>query len=221
MWKKIATTAFALAALALAPQAGADDWWDDDDDDRGRYRHAERDYDRDYERDRRQGRYRHATYDRGGEYVYADVVDVEPLFRTVRVRRPERECWDEEVYDDRRRRHSTAPATIAGGLIGGAVGRQFGDGKGRDAMTVVGTLIGSAIANDRATQRHYDDYDRPRVRVVERCETHWQSYDDRRLEGYRVTYVYGGREYTTRTAHEPGDRIRVNVAVTPVHARRW
>lgn len=215
MWKTIATTALAFAALGLTPMAGADDWWDEDDD--RRYRQAQRDYPRDY----RDSRYR-PGYDGRGDYVYAEVVDVEPLFRTVRVRRPERECWDEEVYDDRYRRHrGTAPATVAGGIIGGAVGRQFGDGKGRDAMTVVGTLIGSAIAHDRAAQRHYDDYDRPRVRVVERCETHWQTYDDRRLEGYRVTYVYGGREYTTRTAHEPGDRIRVNVAVTPVHARRW
>lgn len=213
MLQKIAITLTALASLGLATHASANDsWWSDDD---NRYRKTDSRYDRHDDR----GSYRHSGYDR--DYVYAEVVDVKPLYRYVRVRRPERECWDEEVYDERRRRHGTAPATIAGGLIGGAVGRQFGDGKGRDAMTVVGTLIGSAIAHDRAADRHYDDYDRPRTRVVERCETRWDTYDDRRLEGYRVTYWYGGREYTTRTAHEPGDRIRVKVAVTPVSTRRY
>ena len=208
MWKKIAATALALAGLALTTQAVADDdsWWKDDG-----YRVSDGRYD-----SGRDARYRHSA--RGDDYVYADVVAAEPIYRHVRVRRPERECWDEEVYD-RPQYRGTARATVAGGVIGGAVGRQFGDGKGRDAMTVLGALLGSAIANDVAERDRYGDYDR--VRTVERCETHWQTYEDRRIEGYRVTYVYGGRRYTTRMAHEPGRRVRVRVAVTPVAYERY
>ena len=29
--------------------------------------------------------------------------------------------------------------------------------------------------------------------------------------GYEVTYRYGGREYTTRMDHDPGERMRVRV----------
>jgi len=45
----------------------------------------------------------------------------------------------------------------------------------------------------------------------ERCrtETNWRDTD--RVLGYEVTYRYGGREYTTRMDHDPGDRMRVRV----------
>lgn len=147
------------------------------------------------------------------EYDYARVLDAEPIVRYVTVRVPQRECWDEEVWVDDRRHGGTAGATIAGGLIGGVIGRQIGGGSGRDAMTLVGTLVGSAIANDRARARegggdgYYD--------TVRRCETRDAVREERRVDGYRVTYLYNGKEYTTRTRHDPGDRIRVRVSVRP------
>ena len=53
----------------------------------------------------------------------------------------------------------------------------------------------------------------PQARDVQRCAT----FDATRsqLTGYEVHYVYGGREYTTQLAYDPGDRIRVNVDVQP------
>jgi hypothetical protein len=66
-----------------------------------------------------------------------------------------------------------------------------------------------------------DDGDRDQVTVGggyqrisdggERCrrETSWRDTD--RVLGYEVTYRYGGREYTTRMDHDPGDRMRVRV----------
>jgi len=38
---------------------------------------------------------------------------------------------------------------------------------------------------------------------------------EERVEGYRVTYVYHGREYTTRMPYDPGQRVRVNIDVSP------
>ncbi|MEJ2603123.1 MAG: glycine zipper 2TM domain-containing protein [Gammaproteobacteria bacterium] len=193
----------------------------------------------DHDRDWRNGP------DRGAGYDYARVVDVDPIVRYVQVRTPVRECWEEAryyetAYDDHRGRRShrnsrdygggrddrgTAGATIAGGIIGGVIGRQFGGGSGRDAMTVVGTLVGAAIGNDRARRaetydryEHYDDYRayERHSRPVTRCETRYQSREEERIDGYRVTYRYRGQTYTTRTDHDPGDRLRVRVAVTPV-----
>jgi uncharacterized protein YcfJ len=50
-----------------------------------------------------------------------------------------------------------------------------------------------------------------------RTETNWRSTD--RVLGYEVTYRYGGREYTTRMDHDPGERMHVrvneNYTVTP------
>ena len=50
---------------------------------------------------------------------------------------------------------------------------------------------------------------------MERCEVNYVTEQRRELEGYRVTYRYGGRNYTTRTRTHPGTRIRVQVEVTP------
>lgn len=45
------------------------------------------------------------------------------------------------------------------------------------------------------------------------CQTvdHWQT----RANGYAVTYEYRGRRYTTVLPHDPGDRLKVRISVTP------
>lgn len=166
----------------------------------------------------------------GVQYQYAPVVDVEPIVRLVRVERPRRECWDEEVYEEvpgpahnyGRSGRGSAGATIAGGVVGGVIGRQFGGGKGRDAMTLFGTLVGAAIANDRSARQqagyrsaqHYD-YERRPV-TVERCRVDTESFEEERVEGYRVTYLYDGDTYTMRTREHPGEQVKLRVAVRPV-----
>ena len=45
----------------------------------------------------------------------------------------------------------------------------------------------------------------------ERCRTETNYRDTDRVLGFEVTYRYGGREYTTRMDHDPGDRMRVRV----------
>lgn len=202
MLRKIAQTLAAFIPLAMSATAQADHgWWEDDNSD-VQYRQAS---DRSYRND---------------GYVYADVTDVKPVYRYVQVRVPQQECWNEQVQDRGHRRHNdTVVSTVTGGVIGGAIGRQFGDGDGRDAMTILGALVGSAIANDNRRNNHYRA--RPAVRTVERCTTRYTSREERRLDGYHVTYVYAGRRYATRTPNDPGDRIRVRVAVTPAKTGRY
>jgi uncharacterized protein YcfJ len=86
---------------------------------------------------------------------------------------------------------------------------------------------------DRPSYTYYRDYDGDDLpdavtiesssRVVSgsqqhcRTETDWRTSD--RVLGYEVTYRYGGREYTTRMDHDPGNRLRVRVnydySITP------
>ncbi len=152
-------------------------------------------------------------------YDYAEVISVEPLFRRARTTVPRRECWDEEVTvrtrDRDRRSGSSLGSVIAGGVIGGVVGHQFGSGSGNDAATAVGALLGSAIASNRGKDSDRESTVTERVKVVERCENRRETREEERADGYRVTYVYAGNEYTTRTQTDPGDKLRVRVAVTP------
>lgn len=185
------------------------------------------------------------NYGRGGSnYDYARVVRVDPLRRQVRVLEPRRECHLETVYDrdyyrtsrdpyyydrgDGRGSVSATNGAIIGGLIGGAVGNQVGRGDGRRIATVAGALIGAAIGHDAGKRREsdrtagryddrYDDRDGDygRSREVERCRVRHEERYEERIDGYRVTYEYNGREYTTRMPYDPGRQVRVRVDVFP------
>lgn len=154
------------------------------------------------------------SYDRhvSNEYDYAPVTHVEPIVRQVRVETPNRECYD-EVQTVESRPHISDPEvggrTLVGAIIGGVVGHQFGSGRGRDAATVAGAAIGAGVGYDAAARRSAS----VREEIVQHCETRYEKRYEERIDGYRVTYEYNGREYTTRLPYDPGERIRVRVAV--------
>ena len=179
--------------------------------------------------------------------VYADVVDVRPVYREARYSEPRRECWTEEVrtvvregyvehrvdhdggYREHRRGNGEA---VVGGLIGGVVGNQLGRNAsrgGRAGATIAGAIVGSAIANEAsagATRHRRDRYERhvvPRTvyetRPVERCRTVETSRSERRLQHYDVTYRYEGRTFTTRLPRDPGPRLELNLELTPARRR--
>lgn len=159
--------------------------------------------------------YSNSRHNRNDGYEYAPVTRVEPIVRQVRVETPRRECWDEtQVVESRP--HISDPAvggrTLLGGIIGGVIGHQIGSGRGRDAATVAGAVIGSGVGYDAARRRAGNDVEE---RVVQRCTTRYQNEYEERIDGYRVTYEYNGREFTTRMPYDPGERIRVRVAVSP------
>jgi uncharacterized protein YcfJ len=165
---------------------------------------------------------RDSRYDDGFEY--ARVVNVEPLVSRVRVSSPQRECWNETRYDetpnypDRRERGSIARSTLLGGLIGAAVGHRAGHGRRHEGGAVVaGAVIGSTIGRDIAERRvdRNRAYVPPREYTVERCEVRYHDEWQERVDSYRVTYLYNGRERVTELPYNPGERIRVRVDVTP------
>lgn len=153
-------------------------------------------------------------------YDYARVVDVDPIIHRVRVSEPREECYTETQYEDTgsyRRSQPAAGQMILGGIIGAAIGNQIGRGDGRRAATVAGAVVGSAIGHDAAHRRsgRDDGYTEVRARDVERCTVRYEERYEERIDGYRVTYVYNGREFNTRLPYDPGDKIRVRVDVRP------
>ncbi|MEO7773569.1 MAG: glycine zipper 2TM domain-containing protein [Steroidobacteraceae bacterium] len=166
-------------------------------------------------------RHNDRNFDRG--YDYARVVDVDPIVNRMRVSVPTQQCWNEERYESggyrqsSPRQSSSAGATLVGGLLGAVVGNQFGHGDGRRAATVAGAVLGAAVGSQTAASRGQRDdyYDEPIRRDVERCQTHYEDRVEERIEGYRVSYVYNGRRYTTQMPYDPGNRIRIRVNVHP------
>ncbi|MFC6838925.1 glycine zipper 2TM domain-containing protein [Xanthomonas theicola] len=173
--------------------------------------------------------YRDRGYPAGGSYEYARVVRADPILAHVRGPRETTErCYERPAsdgyvengyggsyYNDgyRGTDGGRSAATVVGGIAGALLGSRVGGGSGRFVGTAVGTMVGGL-----AGRSIYDSNARTTVRTgsVSVCQPvsyRTESYD--RVDGYDVTYEYGGRYYHTRSEQRPGDRIRVRVDVLP------
>ncbi|MEL7186692.1 MAG: glycine zipper 2TM domain-containing protein [Pseudomonadota bacterium] len=149
-------------------------------------------------------------------YDYAKVISAQPLVRYVTVTTPVRECWEEmQYYSVDTRPHNGGGSTLLGAVIGGAIGHQFGSGRGNDAATVAGALIGAAVGGDAARKRNAGYGVETHARPVKRCETRYKKRQEERIDGYRVTYRYNGQKYVTEMPYDPGNRMRVRVDIRP------
>jgi uncharacterized protein YcfJ len=146
----------------------------------------------------------------------ANVINVEPIIRTVQVTVPQRECYQQEVrtpvYQGGR---GSEGATVVGGVVGGILGHKLSHGHGPG--TVAGTLLGAAIGNQIGQANAQPPSYHEDISYQERCDVHELSHSEQRTEGYRVTYRYKGETFTTQMPHEPGKHLRVQVSVTPVN----
>lgn len=158
----------------------------------------------------------HNARNTGPMYDYAKVISSQPIVRYVTITTPVKECWqDTEYYTVNHRPYGNAGSTLFGAILGGVVGHQFGSGRGNDAATVAGSLIGAAIANDASERRHGGSYATTHSRPVTRCETQYREHQEERIDGFNVVYRYNGQKYATRMPHDPGKRIRVRVDIRP------
>ena len=146
--------------------------------------------------------------------VSARVVAVEPLVRHVTVDRPREQCWNEVVREPVRS-FGVAGPTAAGAIVGAAIGRQFGSGNDRDALTVLGAVAGGTVAHQRAVR---NGAAATRDVSVQRCEVVNDRVTEQVSDGYLVTYRLDGQRYTMRTDRHPGDWVQI--AAQPVGYRQ-
>lgn len=139
----------------------------------------------------------------------ARVIHSMPIYRTVRVNQPHQQCHEKETYYGSDG-NSYMPM-IAGGVIGGIVGNQFGKGNGKTFMTIAGSVIGSSIGHDVSTQNGYQP---PHYKTV--CETINNYHEEQVIDSYRVTYKYDGRKFTTTMPYDPGDYLKIKVSIRPL-----
>lgn len=142
-------------------------------------------------------------------YVYAPVIDYEPIYVTERVPVEREVCWQEHRHASHH--GNSATGTIAGAIIGGVVGNQFGGGSGKTVLTAAGAALGASIGHD-ASRRHRRGY----PQSYRRCEIQVDYESRSYTSGYDVRYEYNGEVFETRTRSEPGDVIRLEVSARPV-----
>lgn len=133
----------------------------------------------------------------------AEVLEVEPLTRTIKVAR--QVCADEIVSEEAATRDPNRIAgSVVGAVVGGVLGSQVGGGSGQKAATVAGAAAGGYAGNQVQKQMQEGN----RVESIEqRCQT---VYDSRQqADGYQVRYLLDGQEGVVRTDQAPGKTIPV------------
>lgn len=170
---------------------------------------------------------------------YANVINVQPVYRQVTLREPTQQCWTEQVqhivgyeqttrFREQRAHRASAGSAIVGGLIGGVIGNQLGRGHSRGSRTgatVAGAIIGSAIGNEARGQNsrhrrfqesgHTQSTPIYETRDVERCKRVVETRTESQLQHYNVTYQYKGRNFVTQLPRDPGNKIELQVSVAP------
>jgi uncharacterized protein YcfJ len=144
--------------------------------------------------------------------AWAPVVEAKPVWQTVRIPVEHDVCWDETVQQVVPARRSAAPK-ILGAILGGVIGHQFGGGSGQDIMTAAGAALGASVAADQQYRNNPDGY---RVSTERRCGTRTEYRQEERIIAWDVTYEFNGTLYNARMNEAPGDRIRIQVGVTPL-----
>ena len=87
---------------------------------------------------------------------------------------------------------SSTGDTIFGAIIGGAIGNQFGGGKGKDAATILGAIVGADVAN-KNSKKGIIGYKQER-----QC-TDYTRYNEQQQQVYShstVTFKSDGKTYS-------------------------
>ena len=151
----------------------------------------------------------------------ARVRSAEPQYENISV--PRNECSNHWI-DERSSGYGREPqarqygGAIVGGLAGGVLGNQVGGGRGKDAATALGVVLG-AITGDQLQNRdsrgQYGNVQYENAqREIQRCRTVYDTQT--RITGYRVAYDYRGQNYTTFMRSNPGHSLQVRVTVDPI-----
>lgn len=140
----------------------------------------------------------------------ATVVGVTPV--TEQVNHPTQQCWTEtQQVTQAAPQQRNYLGAIIGGVAGGLLGAQVGRGNGRVAGAAVGAGVG-AITGDAVANQNNGATVTSTV-PVQRCQQ--VNNFETVTTGYQVIYEYDGQRFSTRLPYNPGNQLRVNVAVTP------
>ena len=147
----------------------------------------------------------------------ARVRNVTPQHENISV--PRNECTSQWVTEQQAVPASRNYGGLAiGGVAGALLGNQVGGGRGRDAATAVGAVVGALAGEHFANQNNwgggYQQAAPQQQRQVQNCRT--VNDVQSRLTGYQVEYEYRGQIYSTVTRENPGRTLPVRVSVAPV-----
>ena len=140
---------------------------------------------------------------------YATVTSVEKVYKQYRTEEPYQECYIKETLQNQG--DGSATNEIMGAILGCAIGNQFGEGEGKEVMTLAGIVLGASIANDADKANSTGQV----VVSQEVCESKVKTSFVNRLSHYLVHIDYEGRDLSFTSKRRPyDDVIKVKVTVS-------
>ena len=145
-----------------------------------------------------------------GSYTdYATVTSIEKVYKQYMTEEPYRECYIKETLQNTG--DGSATNEIMGAILGGAIGNQFGEGEGKEVMTLAGIVLGASMANDAEKANSTGQV----VVSQEVCETKVKKSIERRLSHYLINISYEGRDLSFTSKKRPyDDVIKIKVTVS-------
>ncbi|MFM1547730.1 MAG: glycine zipper 2TM domain-containing protein [Candidatus Pseudothioglobus sp.] len=136
----------------------------------------------------------------------ATVTSVEKVYKQYRVDEPYQDCYIKETLQTG---DGSATNEIMGAILGGAIGNQFGEGSGKDVMTLAGIFLGASIANDAEKANSTGQV----IVSQEVCENKVRQKIVKRLSHYKINVDYNGHNVSYTSNRRPYDDV-VKVEVT-------
>lgn len=121
--------------------------------------------------------------------VQGEVMSVNPVRSYISESVPRQVCHNVQVTQQYRQDNQ-----VAGAVIGAVIGNQFGSGSGKDAMTVLGAIVG-------AEQGRKNSHVRTETTNQIECFTEWTTIRTHYRHGFE-TVIYDGSQYLTFHTNE-------------------
>jgi uncharacterized protein YcfJ len=135
------------------------------------------------------------------EDIYGEVVDVDPITKTIAGTREV--CEDHQVERRRPERFGNKDGTVVGVVVGGLLGNQIGGGNGKKLATVAGA-VGGGFAGREIDRRHVGG----QKYITNERVCHNENTSHEKTVGYNVQYrAEDGQLLTQRENKKPGKRL--------------
>jgi uncharacterized protein YcfJ len=135
--------------------------------------------------------------------VQGEVVSTNPVRSYITESVPQQVCQNVQVTQQYRQDNQ-----VAGAVIGAIIGNQFGSGSGKDAMTVLGAIVG-------ADQGRKNSHVRTETTNHVECYVEWVTVQTHHRHGFE-TVIYDGSQYFTFHTNERfryGDYVSFHVQI--------
>ncbi len=139
---------------------------------------------------------------------YARVTHVEPVYKFYTVREPQKHCEYIRPQRPRQATYNNHRRYFTSGSSYGQSNRQSNNRVINDSNRVNNRQARNSN-NRNNGNRNFGNRGR------QHCVTRTVSRQVRRQDGFRVTYLYEGNKFQTRTDYHPGRQIRISVQIVP------